>query len=441
MDRERGPAQCRRPFGVRREVLRVHDLGRIPDQQELAAEETEPLQRSLLDPGEGAAAPVARDFAGRQRMSDRILGELARVRLFELRVAAPGPQRLVGAAGAGVIADVEVGSELGGGEVELAAEEPVAQRHRGEHQEHAGHDGDGSHRVTAGGTFAPRDVEDDDRQQQQRVLAVERQESGDESQAEVVDPRRAGPRLGHQEEKERGQREIEARLLDQSVEEDRGRGEGEEETRDEPGARSEEAPSGDQHERRGAGAEQRLDGAHQRQAVAKRRVERSEEPGVERRLVVDPAAEPVAGREPEAPGVVARGVAEPQMEERRRTQGGEVEQADGEREEEDQQRIAPDRPRPARSRRRGGRLRGRRAALARALLPGTVRGSALRHLSPRSTWSAATRLRPDFGNCGSGSTRGRPAADQLAERRTMSPLPVEIVAVPAASPISSRISP
>ena len=136
-------------------------------------------------------------------------------------------------------------------------------------------------------------------------------------------------------ERHRQQEDIEDRLLQQAVEENRRRVKGEHHAGDEPHAGRKE-PGAGQPEAHTRGRSQRhLDEAHQQEIASERRVDDAEEVRIERSLVEDLGADPVACGNPPGPFVVAPGVAEQHVEERRGLELPEVNRADGQRHQND----------------------------------------------------------------------------------------------------------
>ena len=133
MSDEAAEAQRQRPFRVGLLALGVDHLGRVPEQRDLAPHQRQPGARPRRDEGQRLVGPVARDFSGREPFPLRAFRELGGVLPFVLRCAAAEAQRLVGAVGAGIVADVEVGSELRRRDVEAAADIAVPRGHRNEH--------------------------------------------------------------------------------------------------------------------------------------------------------------------------------------------------------------------------------------------------------------------------------------------------------------------
>ena len=87
----------------------------------LRASSAEPIERVRSDVGEGAGGPVARDLAGRELAAAGLFGEADGVVALVGGAAVAGDERVVPAGRAGVVADVEIGAGLRGGEVEFAA--------------------------------------------------------------------------------------------------------------------------------------------------------------------------------------------------------------------------------------------------------------------------------------------------------------------------------
>ena len=147
------------------------------------------------------------------------------------------------------------------------------------------------------------------------------------------DPCDQPQRQAHEEHVEHG-------LLQQAVEKDRRRPERERQAGDEADALREQARAGEaeQHARRRS--DERLDDADDQQVASEDRVDDTEKVGIERRLVEDVGADPVAGGQPHGPLVIAVGVAEQGVEEGSGAQLPDVDQSDGEGDDEDDERVA-----------------------------------------------------------------------------------------------------
>src|SRR5215471_13898188 len=104
-------------------ALRVENCGVVPEQAKLSSLETHPVHRMRPDVVEGAPRPVARHLARRQWASGRARGEFHGVGLFVLRRATARAQRYVGAVGACLVADEEVGSRLRSGQMKLSSDD------------------------------------------------------------------------------------------------------------------------------------------------------------------------------------------------------------------------------------------------------------------------------------------------------------------------------
>ena len=87
---------------------------------------------------ERLVGPVARHLRRRERPPERALGQLGGVLALVFRRAAAEAQRLIGAVGRRVVADVEVRPELRRRDVEAAADVRVARGDRHEHDREPG---------------------------------------------------------------------------------------------------------------------------------------------------------------------------------------------------------------------------------------------------------------------------------------------------------------
>ena len=246
----------------------------------------------------------------------------------------------------------------------LAAHHAVAQ---GDRNQHEGDPGRRQRRrprpVTPRAAFQPQ-PDAERRHQDQRVLA--RQAERAEQRADADPPPRRGRAVqGAAQEPEQSAQEedVDHRLLQGRIDEDRRRVEGQRGAGGDAHPRREEPAAGrrQQHGRRRA--QHRLADAHDGDVRPERGVDHAEQIGIERRLVEDLRAEPVAGREPPRPAVVLRRVAEQELGERRIAELPHVDEAHDQRGGEDGgQRRGPD-----------GGARGRRRTAARRAAPAAFR--------------------------------------------------------------------
>lgn len=107
-----------RPLRMRFLALGIDHLRRVPEQQKLSADEPKPLRRLRGDERHRLIAPVRRYLTGRQSAPLGAFRKLGCILTLVLRRAAPIPERLVGAVGVRVVADVEIRTELGRGDEE-----------------------------------------------------------------------------------------------------------------------------------------------------------------------------------------------------------------------------------------------------------------------------------------------------------------------------------
>ena len=310
-----------RPLGVRFLALGVDHLGGVHEQHRLARFERQPGARIAADEVERPRRPVARHVGRRQRAAGGALGQLGGVEPLELRRAPAEAQRRVAAVGAGVVADVEVGPELRGGEIHVAADRVVAQDDGAEDQG----DADRERRHRAGAACRPvrhaaGGPRAEHRDQHQCVLAGEAEARGGHAQRQpqpaAIGP--AGQDRGDQRHRGRDERHVQHRFLDQAVEEDGRCPERQQGPGDDPGASGEEPRRRPRHQHRGQRPDHRLDDAHRQQVVAGHGVDDAQEVGIQRRLVEDVGANPVPAGQPHRPLVVAAGVAHQHREVRRR---------------------------------------------------------------------------------------------------------------------------
>ena len=291
------------------------------------------------DEVERAIGPVARDFGRRQRPTGRVLGEFGGVGAFVLGRAAPEPERHVGAVGLRVVADEEVRTELRGRQIEAAADGVVPDRDGKQH-----------------------DREPRDEQRRRKMVRLKRRDRGrlSRSRAPVASPRmtmttntsafsrvRLSPPIarpsaqpsataarlvdetGDQPERQREEEQIEHRLLNQCVEEDRRRVDRQRESRQQPDARREESIARQAEQRARSRTDDRLNDPYGDQAVAEQPCRARQEVRIERRLIEDVRADPLAAGDTPRPLVVAVRVAEQHVEERRTAEQPDMSQTDG----------------------------------------------------------------------------------------------------------------
>jgi hypothetical protein len=183
-------AQQGRTLGVRLDALRIRQLARVPDQRPFAREQAKPVSRLPARKGQRAIAPVVRDLRGRERATERLLGQLACVVALETRAAAAGSQRLVAARRAGMIADPQIGPELGRRHQESPAERLIAQPHGQERKRQPEREQAERERAPRRCARRTRDPDEDrrERHQHERVLAQQGQKRERDARRER-DPR------------------------------------------------------------------------------------------------------------------------------------------------------------------------------------------------------------------------------------------------------------
>ena len=308
-----------------------------------------PRRRIAPDVVERRRQPIAGHFARRQRPSTRRRREPDGVFAFEDHVRSVGDKRLVHAARPGAIADVEVRAELRRREQGLAADVVVAHRdRRGRKQHREREHGDGPqaarHRPIAVPDEQPRRQK---RKQQPRVLAVEHETAKHGAERDQPPRPPIGDIRGDGTRQRRHQDEIDRRLLDVTVEEDRRRIERERGAGDQPDPPVEEPSSRDGHEHAGERAGERLQDPDEIDGHAERLERDGQQIGIERRLVEHLRPDPVAGCDLGRPLDVALRVSDEDGEHRSPRQRARVDQADGARE----HREAGEQQGPARGRR------------------------------------------------------------------------------------------
>ena len=164
------------------------------------------------------------------------------------------------------------------------------------------------------------------RQQDQCVLAGQDQGARHRTERDPTTERLSQPKLSYEKEQSADEKGIERRLLDEAVEEDRRRIDRQSDARREPYPLREEAQAGARQEPAARRAERTLHELDGRRAVAEEGLDPSQEVGIERRLIEDPVAEPVARRELARPECVALGIAHEHREEGRVPQQEEVQE-------------------------------------------------------------------------------------------------------------------
>ena len=229
----------------------------------LVAEQAQPLARALAREAERAVAPVVRDLGRRERVADRRLGERARVLALEARAAAAGPQRLVAAARARVVADPEVRPELRGGQQEASAERRVAHARREPAPARARARARPPPRAPAQRRHPrPADVASHTATTGASTSAFSRESAEQAEQRRPPPSARPTPtrrrRAGQHEQQRRHQQRVERGLLDQPVEVDRRPVHREADPRREPDRGPEEALGGPAEQHAGERAAQRL---------------------------------------------------------------------------------------------------------------------------------------------------------------------------------------
>ena len=349
-----------RPFGVRLLTLGVEHLGRVHEQHHLAPHQPQPRAGPRRHEVERLIGPVARHLRRRQRASKRAFREVGRVLTLVLGRAAPVAERLIRSVGARVVPDVQIRPGLRRGDVEAAADDVVAdgdgRQNDGESCEEPGR----ARQPARARHQRPRQNDDD---KDESILARQRQRAHRQSEPEerrgTQRPRRSQSQIflcglcglrvdrrGNQPERQADEEDVEHRFLDQAVEENRRRVEGQHQAGGaaDPSAaleplRGEELRRRQAEQRARRRADDRLRHAHDQQMMAGGGVNRAEEIRIERRLVEHVVPDPVAGGDPARPVVVSARVAHQDREERRRAELPHVHEPYGERHGEDPGRV------------------------------------------------------------------------------------------------------
>lgn len=261
-------------------------------------------------------------------------GELERVLALELRVLPAAAQRQVRAVRVGVVADVEVRTGLRRREDELAADRAVAQHDGREHErESEGESGDLDPATRPGrGAETEQRPRRERRCEQHALLAREHERAECRAGSDPARERRLLADERQREQEQRHPQESDAGLLDAAVEEDRRRiRRGQHANRDARAASEESSPR-DRQDPAGDSANGDLHEPHVPQVVADDDAREAEEVGVERRLVEDLRAGPVAGDERVRPAPVRIAVDDDAVEHRTgaRLQQVDVAQREGE---------------------------------------------------------------------------------------------------------------
>ncbi len=131
---------------------------------------------------------------------------------------------------------------------------------------------------------------------------------------------------------------VEHGLLQQRIEEDGRRVERQAESRDPSGAAAEQPRGRQPHQHARAGADDRLRDAHDQEIPPGDRVQQAEKVRIQRRLIEDVAADPLAAGDAPGPFVVAASVAQQDVEEGRRAEQGDVREANRDRDRENRRR-------------------------------------------------------------------------------------------------------
>ena len=331
-----GEPERRRPVGVAELVLGVGHLRPVQGQHRLAPGQTQPVPRPRAHVLQRPARPVARHLPGGQRRADLALGDLRRVPALEPGVAAPRHEGAVGAVGVGVVADVEVRSELGRRQQELAPDGLVPRRRRQEHEGEPEGQGPRPREMPPAGVARQGQPAQQHRREHQGVLARQHEGAQHHSGPQPPPgPAGLGDEPGEEGEEEAQQEQPQGGFLDQAVEEDRRGVDREHRAGDDARLPREEPVRGRRQEGAGGRAQRDLAQPHREQARTEDRVDEPEEVRVQRGLVEGLGAQPVAAGDLHPPRVVALGVAHREVEERGRTELLDVDEPDREGEAED----------------------------------------------------------------------------------------------------------
>src|SRR6185503_10194969 len=116
------------------------DLDSVVGECQLSRELAEPRAGLRANEVECAGRPVRRHFTRTQCSPFSLLGDTRGIRLFVRYAAVPDDQRIVETIRTGMVADVEVGTELRRCEVKLTADRVVAHTDGQQHERAADHE-------------------------------------------------------------------------------------------------------------------------------------------------------------------------------------------------------------------------------------------------------------------------------------------------------------
>ena len=226
-------AKWSRPLRVAFLALGVERLVGVPQQDELLSDELQPGARLRRDEAHRPVPPVDRDLRRRQRPSHRVFGQIGGVLPLVLGSPATVTQRHVRAVGTRVVPDIEVWPELRRRQIESAADRMVADRHGRQDDRKAEQKRDGFDELRW--PLPDQRPQQNHPDQHDRVFTREAEAAHRKSEPQprqtsartrvALRPASRGRRnqSAQQPESKADEEDVEHRLLDQPVEEDRGR--------------------------------------------------------------------------------------------------------------------------------------------------------------------------------------------------------------------------
>ena len=299
--------QQRRGIGIGVLIFRIGDFESVPNQKPFPRHQPEPTSRIALDVGDHPARPIPRYRSRPEPAPQSGLGQFGGVLLFVLGVASSRPQGRVHAVGTPVIADEKIRTELGGGEVEFAADHLVAQGDWQQNDRQARQQEPDPFHPTRQGVLSEVDQRPCDNcgHKDQCVFARQSQESQCRSAQKPPARSRFLLKKSQRQQKKAQQKQIKNRLLDQTVKVNGRRIRGQEKPCQNPDVPGKEKACRQRDQQAGRGAQKDLDHAHQKDVVTQNRIQQAQEVGIERRLIKHLVANPMSAGDFLRPGVVA----------------------------------------------------------------------------------------------------------------------------------------
>ncbi len=321
------------------EALGVDYLGGAQQQPHLACHQPQPGGWIGADERQRAIGPVARHLRRCQTSAEGVLGERGGVESLVLRRPTTRTQRHVAAIGTLVVADEQVRTKLRGREIKPAADRVVP--HGDRQQDHRKTRGEQDRRGIAYALFplTHHGPDDNARNQCDRVLSREAQRA--HRDAEQQPPSRVVPgrhNASDQRQCNTDKERIENRLLNQAVEEDCRRVEGQHQAGHDPGVTRDELRRSVAQRAARYRAQHSLNDADDEKVPAEDGIEEAEKVRIERGLIEHLAPEPLASRNLQGPLVVAARVSHQDREIQRVAHLPDMQETNGERREEDRNR-------------------------------------------------------------------------------------------------------